>query len=338
MQQIRLPLLCVLIWVILLGGCTDTPALVVGAPVPDFTLDTARGSLYHLADFSGHTLLLSFLNIQATAGSATADPSCSQIVFLKSMSEQYSSNGLAVLIVDASRLDTGSPPSQDALLNFTYDWQLGSIPVLVDSNGAVAKNYGVTSTPVTFLIGADGKIQQRWDGFASASQLALSIEPLVGAPASRATAPATSVLAPAACANEVAPQAKFAGVGLARSFSEQLWVMDGGTSWGMGAAFPLQFILLDTQNITQQEPVRIQVFVQTANSGQENLVLDQPMELLPADVASGLLSSADNTPIMYSLVTTIRLDQPGCLEVRAVVTQPGKTTPLYQGNFVVPAQ
>jgi hypothetical protein len=191
---------------------------------------------------------------------------------------------------------------------------------------------------VTFLIGADGKIRQRWDGFASASQLALSIEPLVGAPAFRATDSAPTVPVSVACADETQPQAKFAGVGLARSFSEQLWVVDGGTPWGTGAAFPLQFILLDTQNVTQQEPVRIQVFVQTANSGQEVLVLDQPMELPPADVASGLFSSADNTPIMYSRVTTIGLDQPGCLEVRAVVTQPGKTAPLYQGSLVVPAQ
>src|SRR4030095_503768 len=175
-------------------------------------------------------VLLSFINTQAEATSSTAEPSRAQIVFLKSMREQSGPRGLVVLIVDAARIATGQQPSQDQLLNFTYDWQLEDIPVLNDSDASVAREYGVKSTPVTFLIGTDGVIQQRWDGFASASQLALSIEALVGAPAHRQVDTTESPATPAAaiCSSEAQPQAKFSGVGLARPLSEELWVVDGG--------------------------------------------------------------------------------------------------------------
>src|SRR5919109_5432538 len=160
------------------AACSPASQTDIGqeASAPDFTLKAMRGDSYHLADLSGQVILLSFINTQANATSATADPSRAQIVFLKSMQEQYGPKGLVVLIVDAARIATGEQPSQDQLINFTYDWQLEDLSVLEDPDGSVAESYAVASTPVTFLIGADGVIQQRWDGFASASQLALSIE------------------------------------------------------------------------------------------------------------------------------------------------------------------
>ena len=310
-----------------------------GASAPDFTLKAIRGGSYHLADLSGQGVLLAFINTQANATSATADPSRAQIVFLKSMQEQYGPKGLVVLIVDAARIVTGEQPSQDQLINFTYDWQLENIPVLDDANGSVARSYGVESTPVTFLIGADGIIQQRWDGFASASQLALSIEALVGAPAHRpadtAESPATSS---AACPDETSPQAKFAGVGLARPLSEEVWVVDGGQSWWSGAAFPMQWILLDAQNLTRQAPIRIQALGQYTDTQELVVLSDQSMDLLTTDIASGLLSGNATPPTIYSLVTTVFLERPGCLEIRAVITREGTTVPLYDGSLVVSAR
>ena len=168
-------------------GCGSSPRLEPGSSAPDFDLQAVRGGSYHLADLSGQVILLSFINTQAeaTSASATSDPSRAQIVFLKSMQEQYGAQGLIVLIVDATRIATGSDPGTDQLINFTYDWQLDHVPVLEDPDSTAAKAYTVMSTPTTFLIGANRMIEQRWDGFASASQLALSIEALVGAPGHR---------------------------------------------------------------------------------------------------------------------------------------------------------
>ena len=321
-------------------GCGSSADLEPGASAPDFALQAVRGGSYRLADLSGQAALLSFINTQAEASSATADPSRAQIVFLKSMEQQYGSKGLVVLIVDAARIATDKQPSQDQLINFTYDWQLEDIPVLEDADGSVARAYAVESTPVTFLIGTDGVIQQRWDGFASASQLALSIEALVGGPAHRQVDTAESPATPlaATCPNEMQPQAKFAGVGLARPLSEELWVVDGGQPWGIGAAFPLQWILLDVQNLTQQAPIRIKVFGQYTDTQQIIPLSDESMELLATDVASGLLSGNATPPTIYSLVTTVFLERPGCLEIRAVITREETTVPLYQGSLVISAR
>jgi hypothetical protein len=295
-----------------------------------------RGGEYHLQDLLGQPVLLSFINTQAEASSATADPSRAQIVFLKSMQGQYGPNGLIVLIVDAARLATGEHPAEDKLINFTYDWQLEDIPVLDDPDNSVARSYAVRSTPATFLIGADGVIQQRWNGFTSASQLALSIETLVGPPAHRQAegVPAIPTLPAPACPKEAQPQAKFAGVGLARPLSQELWVVDGGQPWGSGAAFPLQWILLDTRNITRQAALHIEILGQYTDAQEIIPLSSQSMDLLTTDVATGLLSGDAAPPTMYSLVTTVFLERPGCLEIRAVVTRAGTNVPLYQGSLV----
>jgi peroxiredoxin len=321
-------------------ACGSSVTLEPGNSAPGFALPAVRGSEYRLEDLRGQPILLSFINTQAEASSATADPSRAQIVFLKSMQEQYGPKGLGVWIVDAARIATGKGSSPDQLINFTYDWQLDDVPVLDDSDSSVAKSYGVESTPVTFLIGADGVIQQRWDGFASASQLALSIEALVGPPAHRPADTAQSPSTPlaASCQDETPPQAKFAGVGLARPLSDELWVVDGGGPWGTGADFPVQWILLDAGNLTGQAPLLIEVIGQYMDTQQIFPLSDQSMELLTTDVASGLLSGNATPPRIYSLVSTVFLERPGCLKIRAVVTREGNAVPLYEGSLIVSAR
>jgi peroxiredoxin len=326
--------------ILMAWGCGSSADLELGAAAPDFSLPIVRGGSFQLAEHLGQAVLLSFINTQAEASSATGDPSRAQIVFLKSMQEQYGLQGLIVLIVDAAHTATGKQPTQDQLINFTYDWQLENIPVLDDSDGLVARSYAVESTPTTFLIGADRTVQQRWNGFASASQLALSIEVLVGAPAQRQTdqsqSPATPP--PSTCPNEAQPQAKFGGVGLARPLSEELWVVDGGGPWGSGSAFPIQWILLDTQNLAQKAPLHIEVMGKYTDTMEIVPLSDQSMDLLTTDIASGLLSGDTNPPTIYALVTTVFLERPGCLEIRAVITRQESTVPLYRGSLVVSAR
>ena len=332
--------LFLLVGILVAYGCGSSRLLEPGSSAPDFDLQAVRGGSYHLTDLSGQVILLSFINTQAEATSGTADPSRAQIVFLKSMQEQYESQGLLVMIVDAAHLATGSYPGEDQLLNFTYDWQLDGVPVLDDQDGSVARSYTVTSTPTTFLISADGIIRQRWEGFASASQLALSIQALVGAPSHRQVdtteSPATSPVA--ICPNETQPQARFAGVGLARPLSEELWVVDGGQSWRTGMNFPVQWVLLDSQNLTQQGMIHIQVLGEYTDTQQTLVLSDGSMELLDSDVASGLLSGNGNPPTIYSLGSTILLERPGCLKVWAVTTREGMTIPIYQGSLVISAR
>lgn len=151
------------------------------ATVPDITLPSVRDGTFHLRSKSGHPLLLSFLQ---TVPDTADTPSRGQIVFLSSMDNQYSSRGLRVAIVDASALALTSPPSHDAVLNASYDWQL-KLPLLLDQDAHLAHKMGVKELPTTFLISADGQILQQWQGFTRPAVLALAIEKLMGGPLAR---------------------------------------------------------------------------------------------------------------------------------------------------------
>ncbi len=168
-----------------------------GMAAPDFQLDAVRGGTVHLADYAGCVVLLSFISTQSdTSSSSSSNPSNSQVVFLESMQQQYNSNGLRIIVVDATALLTGQHPDQDTLLNYTYNVDLGAIPLVDDPDGATAQNYGVTSVPTTFLIGQDGQVNQRWNGLASSSQLAFSVQAQIGTPGVPDTAAQTQCPAP----------------------------------------------------------------------------------------------------------------------------------------------
>jgi peroxiredoxin len=159
--------------------------VVPGATAPSFSLPVARGGSCDLAGLlvKKKIVLLSFLDARSMPLSRTeADPSRGQLVFLKSMAQQYAPSGLEVLIVGCNRLFSRKPLAAGALLNFTYDWKLDDVTVLRDDGAGTAFRYGVSTLPTTFLIASDGHIQRRWDGFVASAQLALAIESLVGPP------------------------------------------------------------------------------------------------------------------------------------------------------------
>jgi len=312
----------------------STATLQPGNQAPDFTLEAVREGSYHLQDLQGNVVLLSFLNSQAQA-SATPDPSRSQIISLKSMLEQYGLNEMVVLIVDAARLRTGEQPTIDSLINFTYDWQLDTIPVLRDPIGATTRSYGVTDTPTTFLIGADGAIQQRWEGGVTAPQLAFAIEALVGVRASHTTSAATPVT-DMACSGETPSQAKFAGVGLARSLSNEIWVVDNGYAWSSEGAFPLQWIIIDEQSIVGDGKLTLKVSAHYLDSDNRLRLVNQQLQPVPADEVRGLLvEEAGILPNVYLLPFTISLEKPGCLQVDAEIFREGDSRAIYSGQTIV---
>jgi len=159
--------------------------VVAGSSAPSFRLAMGRGGKCDLADLLAKkkAVLLSFVDARSQPLSRTqADPSRGELVFLKSMTEQYAPNGLEVLIVGCNGLLSGKPLAPGALLNFTYDWQLDGVSVLRDDDEATAIRYGISMLPTTFLIAPDGRIKRRWNGFVASPQLALVIESVVGPP------------------------------------------------------------------------------------------------------------------------------------------------------------
>ena len=153
--------------------------LEAGMPAPPLVGAAVRGGRVRLDDLHGHVVLLSFLNSLAQA-TPEGDPSRAQIVFLRSMQRQHARFGLRVVVVDAAALAGAGTPSRNDLVNYTYDWNLDPAIAVLPDDGTAARRFAVEHAPTTFLIGRDGVVRRRWDGFALAAQLDLAIRRLEG--------------------------------------------------------------------------------------------------------------------------------------------------------------
>jgi len=151
----------------------------VGASAPVLLGSAVRGGEVSLARLHGHLVLLSFVNSRSDVRFA-GDPSRAEIVFLRSMWTQHARFGLRVIVVDAAELAGAGKPSRSELVNDTYDWNLSPGIDLVPDDGSLANRFAVEEVPTTFLIGPDGAVRQRWDGFVRAAQLDLALRTLEG--------------------------------------------------------------------------------------------------------------------------------------------------------------
>ena len=157
----------------------EEPQVEAGAPAPELVGKAVRGGEVSLERLRGHVILVSFLNSRAEA-TADGDPSRAQIVFLRSMQTQHARFGLRVIVVDAAELAGAGRPSRNDLVNYTYDWNLDPAIAVLTDDGARARRFAVDEAPTTFLIGPDGVVRERWNGFVPSAQLDLSIRALEG--------------------------------------------------------------------------------------------------------------------------------------------------------------
>jgi hypothetical protein len=183
----RKPLLALLVAAVSVAGVSlalglrkeERPRLEPGSPAPALAGDAVRGGSVSLARHHGHIVLLSFLNSRAEA-TPEGDPSRAQIVFLRSMQRQHAHFGPRVIVVDAAELAGAGRPSRNDLVNYTYDWNLGSAIAVLPDDGSLARRFGVHRAPTTFLIGRAGAVRDRWNGFVPAARLDFAIRRLEG--------------------------------------------------------------------------------------------------------------------------------------------------------------
>src|SRR5208283_3194821 len=155
------PTIVILVGVVLVLGCRHDR---VGDRAADFALPNPRGGQLHYTTTGHRNLLMAFLQTQPDW--SAENQSRSVVPSLMSMDHQYRSSGLDVVIIDATMLVPSAKPSggkqaktvsMDELLNTSYDWSL-SIPLLADTNGKVARVYGVEQVPTLILVDSTGRI------------------------------------------------------------------------------------------------------------------------------------------------------------------------------------
>ncbi len=157
---------------------SESSEVETGDSAPQFDLPAASGGQLNLHGLlSKHqALLLSFVDANSLIGMGLKPTeSKAQVVVLKSMSRQYRSQGVAVLIIGACRRYPSRMASRRPLFNLSLDWHLQHIPVLRDAKGFTARQYSVVYLPTTFLIGKNGKILRRWNGYVAPAPMSFAL-------------------------------------------------------------------------------------------------------------------------------------------------------------------
>ncbi len=151
-KTLKIALIAILFVGLLLSGCSSSPdnpgpaTATVGEIAPDFKLQNLEGKAVSLRSFGDKPVLINFW---ATWCSACVY----EMPFLEQIHEEWSEKGLVMLAINV-----GESPAKIQSLLKRYNF---SIPVLLDTTETVARKYGVTGWPTTFLIDRDGVVQDR---------------------------------------------------------------------------------------------------------------------------------------------------------------------------------
>ena len=143
-----LPLIIALLIILLLAGCgEETPKLENGQAAPAFALTDLAGKTWHFpGDLQGQVVALRFW--------ADWCPFCApEMRAIEPLYQELLPQGLRVLAVNV-RQDRETAARFVAGLGISY-------ATLLDEDGAVARQYGVSGLPTTYFIDRAGKIHTR---------------------------------------------------------------------------------------------------------------------------------------------------------------------------------
>jgi thiol-disulfide isomerase/thioredoxin len=152
-------LVVILSLVVLVAGCGGGASQdsLIGKPAPDFQFQGSEGQSFSFDNLKGGPVLLNFW-------ASYCGPCASEMPYLQQIWDEWQGAGLIVLTINIGE----SPSTVD---NFMQSRGL-SLPVLLDSDGVIAYQYGIQAIPTTFFIDSQGIIQHVQVGaFHSAAEI-----------------------------------------------------------------------------------------------------------------------------------------------------------------------
>ena len=151
---------------ILIAGCAGGASQNhwIGEPAPDFQFQGPEEQPTSLSDLKGKPVLINFWQIRC--------PPCRmEMPYIQQVYDEWQDKGLVVLAINI-----GESPSQ--VTEFMQSQGL-SLPVLLDTEGKVAGQYGIRLIPTSFFIDRDGIIQDMKVGaFQSKAEIESSLSKL----------------------------------------------------------------------------------------------------------------------------------------------------------------
>ncbi|MFN2425888.1 MAG: TlpA family protein disulfide reductase [Candidatus Binatia bacterium] len=153
------------------AGCNTAGAPVKGDIAPEFVLQSTTGAVRKLSNYRGKIVLV---NLWAT----WCPPCIAELPVLDQLSAAYADKGLVILAVAG---DEDTQAVHDFLARSPVKFE-----VLLDPNGAIGTQYGITGYPETFFVDRQGKLQDKiigplpHEGPGASKELTKRIEELLG--------------------------------------------------------------------------------------------------------------------------------------------------------------
>ena len=139
------------------------PIPAAGIQAPDFTLTRLNGMAWNLARMRGNIVLVNFW-------ASWCEPCRQEMPQLQQLYERHSDDGLVVVGV------SDEDPSQAR----QYRDEHGiSYPSLHDGAGSVMESYQIKAIPTSLIIGRDGQLLWRMEGYAPISAFENALWPLL---------------------------------------------------------------------------------------------------------------------------------------------------------------
>lgn len=132
-----------------LGGAASTPVALDGSPAPALALKDLDGRSHDLANYRGKVVLINFW-------ASWCEPCRQEMPSIQRLKTKLAGKAFAVFAVNVDEPEA-------RVRNFLNQTQL-DLPVLLDPNKAVTRNWGARVLPVTFLVGPDGRLRYRLIG------------------------------------------------------------------------------------------------------------------------------------------------------------------------------
>ena len=152
------------LFILMQGGCSETPVVKIGDVAQDFTLPSLAGENVTLSGFKGKNVFIFFWT-QGCVFCQTDNIVHVNEIFLKGKKA-----GLEVFSINIaeSKGDAREFVQQKGLI----------FPVLLDRDAKVArKKYGVYMVPTLFLVGKDGIIKEKAYGYLTKEALWQFVNP-----------------------------------------------------------------------------------------------------------------------------------------------------------------
>lgn len=137
-------------------GPLDSQAPEVGEPAPRFALRDPEGNVVELGDFEGQPVWVNFWATWCT-------PCREELPDIQELAAEFESEGLVVLAVNQGE---GAEPARDFWEELGLD-----LPILLDRDEAVSRQYWLIGLPNNFFIDRDGVLRSFQHGFLTEEQM-----------------------------------------------------------------------------------------------------------------------------------------------------------------------